>query len=81
MLSIAEGSQGLRKEAERTPWNPIICGDDDRRAKREREAGRARYASTHKLLLNLSEKNDGQVWVARTRAAMGVWLDQLTAML
>lgn len=74
MLSTSEGDEALKEEAKRALSNHVINSSDERRDERERSAGRARYTSRRRLLMEHLENDGDRVWAARTRAALSVWL-------
>lgn len=57
MTFTFEDEEALEKKTRRTIWNPYSIKDDERREKRERDAGRARYTARHKVLTGHLKNN------------------------
>ena len=75
------GEEKLRKEENRTHWNPIVNTADLEKDARGRDSGKARYSSTRKLLMDEVEQDANKVWAAVSRASLDVWIGQLVALL
>lgn len=81
MTSVFEGKKTLKDEANQVLWRPVIIVRNERREKRERYAGRARYTSRRKLLMKHLPNNGEPVWAPSTDPAMYVRLSWLAAVL
>lgn len=64
--STFHSAEPMKNDTNRMLWNSSISSGDERRGKRERDTGRARYALRRKLLIKDLEVGGGRVWAART---------------
>ena len=80
-MTTFPGEEALKLQENRELWNPIVNQGHENGDMDKQDKGIGRFMSQRKLMMEHLEKSSENVWVARSKCALDMWIGFITTVL